>query len=62
MHLYRFTRKGLRVAFFPPKPAGQSNKKVGFTKLEFDSAVEEAAKKAAQETVAELAKQGWRHP
>ncbi len=46
-----------------PRPAGaKSNKTVSFAKLDFDSAVEEVAKKAAQETVAELAKQGWRHP
>jgi hypothetical protein len=44
------------------KSAGQANKKVSFTKLEFDTAVQEAAKTAAQETVAAMAKNGWKQP
>ena len=44
------------------KSAGQSTKKVSFTKLEFDTAVQEAAKTAAQETVAAMAKNGWKQP
>jgi hypothetical protein len=55
------------------KSAGQSNKKVDFTKLQvdfkvdftklqLDTAVQEAAKTAVQETVTAMAKNGWRHP
>ena len=44
------------------KSAGQSNRKVSFTKLQLDSAVQEAAKTAAQETVAAMAKNGWKQP
>ena len=44
------------------KSAGQSNRKVSFTKLQLDSAVQEAAKTAAQETVAAMVKNGWKQP
>ena len=44
------------------KSAGQSTKKVSFTKLEFDTAVQEAVKNTVQETVAALAKNGWQKP
>ena len=44
------------------KSAGQAGKKVSFTKLELDTAVQSAAKSAAQETVAAMAKNGWKQP
>ena len=45
---------------FPAKSAGQSNKKVSFTKLQLDSAVQQAVKATVDETVAALAKNGWK--
>jgi uncharacterized small protein (DUF1192 family) len=42
------------------KQAGPSGKKVSFTQLEFDSAVAQAAKAAAQEAVKAMAKQDGR--
>jgi hypothetical protein len=44
------------------KSAGQSNKKVSFTKLQLDSAVQQAVKATVDETVAALAKNGWTKP
>jgi hypothetical protein len=44
------------------KSAGQSSKKVGFTKLQLHTAVQEAVKNTVQETVAALAKNGWQKP
>ena len=44
------------------KSAGQPNKRVNFTQLQLDTAVQAAAKTAAQETVTARAKNGWRHP
>jgi hypothetical protein len=42
------------------KSTGQSNKKVSFTKLQLDSAVQQAVKATVDETVAALAKNGWK--
>ena len=42
------------------KSAGQSNKKVSFTKLQLNTAVQEAVKNTVQETVAALEKKGWK--
>ncbi len=45
------------------KSAGQAGRKVSFTKLELDTAVlQSATKSAAQETVAAMAKNGWKQP
>ena len=44
------------------KSTGQSNKKVSFTKLQLDSAVQQAVKATVDETVAALAKNGWNKP
>ena len=44
------------------KSTGQSNKKVSFTKLQLDSAVQQAVKATVDETVAALAKNGWSKP
>ena len=44
------------------KSAGQSGKKVSFTKLQLDTVVQEAVKNTVQETVAALAKNGWQKP
>ena len=41
------------------KSAGQSSKKVSLNKLQFNTALQEAAKNAAQKFVAALAKNGW---
>ena len=42
------------------KSAGQSSKKVSFTKLQLNTAVQEAVKNTVQETVAALEKKGWK--
>ena len=42
------------------KSAGQSNRKVSFTKLQLDSAVQQAVKATVDETVSALAKNGWK--
>jgi hypothetical protein len=47
---------------FTAKSAGQSNKKVSFTKLQLDTVVQEAVKNTVQETVAAMAKNGWQKP
>ncbi len=44
------------------KSAGQSSKKVSLNKLQFNTALQEAAKNAAQKFVAALAKNGWQKP
>jgi len=44
------------------KPAGQSNRKVSFTKLQLESAVKEAVKSTVEETVTVLANNGWTKP
>ena len=44
------------------KSAGQSSKKVSLNKLQFNTALQEAAKNAAQKFVAALAKKGWQKP
>ena len=41
------------------KSAGQSSKKVSLNKLQFNTALQQAAKNAAQKFVAALAKNGW---
>ena len=43
-------------------PAGQSNRKVSFTKLQLESAVKEAVKSTVEETVTALANNGWTKP
>ena len=47
---------------FTAESAGQSSKKVSFTKLQLNTAVQEAVKNAVHETVAALAKNGWKQP
>ena len=47
---------------FTAESAGQPNKKISFTQLQLDSAVQEAVKNTVQETVAALAKNGWQKP
>ncbi len=47
---------------FTAKSAGQSNKKVSFTKLQLDTVVQEAVKNTVQETGAAMAKNGWKQP
>ncbi len=42
--------------------SGQSGKKVSFSKLQLNTAVQEAVKNTVQETVAALAKNGWQKP
>jgi hypothetical protein len=42
------------------KSAGHSGKKVSFTKLQLDSAVQEAVKSTVHETVTAMAKNGWK--
>ena len=44
------------------KSAGQSGKKVSFSKLQLNTAVQEAVKNTVQETVAALEKKGWHKP
>ena len=44
------------------KSAGQSSKKVSLNKLQFNTALQQAAKNAAQKFVAALAKKGWQKP
>ncbi len=44
------------------KSAGQSGKKVSFSKLQLNTAVQEAVKNAVQETVAAMEKKGWQEP
>jgi hypothetical protein len=44
------------------KSAGQSGKKVSFSKLQLDTAVQEAVKNTAHETVAAMEKKGWQKP
>jgi hypothetical protein len=44
------------------KSAGQSGKKVSFSKLQLNTAVQEAVTKTVHETVAAMAKNGWQKP
>ena len=44
------------------KSAGQTGKKVSFSKLQLNTAVQEAVRNTVQETVAALAKNGWQKP
>ena len=44
---------------YTAKSAGQSSKKVSLNKLQFNTALQQAAKNAAQKFVAALAKNGW---
>ena len=47
---------------FTAKSAGQSNKKVSFTKLQLDTVVQEAVKNTVHETMAVMEKKGWQKP
>jgi len=44
------------------KSAGQSGKKVSFSKLQLNTAVQEAVKNTVHETVAAMEKKGWQKP